>query len=1156
MELNMRWNMLLLLILTHASILLTSALEENSENSKTLKVTIGSHPARPVLTGTLTIPCHIRYQSPSEVISAGRQAVLATPRIKWSFISQGKEVEILVARGRKVKISEGYRTRALMPHYAESVNDATLILNSLITNDSGIYRCYVQHGIEDDYDMLEVKVKGVVFLYREGTARYAYTFSMAQEACNRIKATIATPEQLLAAYHSGYEQCDAGWISDQTVRYPIQIPRDGCYGDMDGFPGVRNYGVLDPDDMYDVYCYVEELNGEVFLGSTPNKFTLQEARDYCKRLGTNIATTGQLYAAWNQGFDLCSPGWLSDGSVRYPIVTPRERCGGNASGVKTIFMFRNQTGFPDSMAKYDVYCFRDKSRITPQNLDDGQPAPVEKVQNIITLTESFKKLMFPEGIAENEAQGYVDTIPLNKTKMADSQQILEELRETITKEQESTLQESTPTIKSSTSNSYLSYSPVVMEQEQEDDKEAETAKEDASFTQKTPETKVAFIPQNKSVFTLQETTSSMLEESVAVPTQQVPGDSTTEVVLVNVDAESDYFYDNITNLPDEFGSEESETLNQTFNTTTQSPKRSLETDQLTNNHGEKENEEVYNISVTTTKQSEASSNPVYPTQAAYVTSLAGSGIENKDGGNLLLHSTGDIDDTSSGGFPNLVTPGEFSISSSGAGAQVFEASGHGDNLFTEDLNISPKPFVSLLKELVTSEFPVSTKPPMYSVDTRLDRSKDAHTNLFTTQVDSSLETSGQSSSQATLEEASGDGSGSLWAESSGQTNSTQDASTNIVEHSGNPTSHPDITQITQSVAHSTKFFGKNPVDKKDENLETATVQISQLKSSSVISTERQENINENSLSSTALPNSNSREVMTVSPVYYVPLRHTLSPSPTDGSEDSTTHILEKTANPNVSMSATSPPPAMPTERAILGASINLSDVCYPNPCGNGGTCIDEEDGDFLCLCLPGYTGKICEINVEKCLGDWDAFQGFCYKHFHARRSWEEAENFCREAGGHLTSIMTPEEQEFLSNKYNDYQWTGLNDRTIEGDFQWSDGNPLLFENWAHGQPDSYFLSGENCVVMVGHNEGKWSDVPCNYHLPFVCKMGLVSCGPPPDVPNATMYGRPKSTYQINSVIGYGCKDGFLQRNSPIIRCQADGFWEEPQLSCIPNASFQ
>lgn len=60
---------------------------------------------------------------------------------------------------------------------------------------------------------------GVVFLYREGSARYAFSFAGAQEACARIGARIATPEQLYAAYLGGYEQCDAGWLSDQTVRW-------------------------------------------------------------------------------------------------------------------------------------------------------------------------------------------------------------------------------------------------------------------------------------------------------------------------------------------------------------------------------------------------------------------------------------------------------------------------------------------------------------------------------------------------------------------------------------------------------------------------------------------------------------------------------------------------------------------------------------------------------------------------------------------------------------------------------------------------------------------------------------------------------------------------------------------------------------------------
>ncbi|XP_056401157.1 brevican core protein isoform X2 [Hyla sarda] len=738
----MKLNLLLLFMSALTSQALTSDMDGGSKDYKSLRVLIGNSTTKAVLSGTLTIPCHITYQSEPEDIGAGRRAVLATPRVKWTYISNGKEVEIVVARGHKVKISEGYKSRASLPEYSTSAHDATLVLKELISNDSGIYRCHVQHGIEDDYAMVEVKVKGVVFLYREGISRYAYTFPMAQEACTRIKAHIATADQLLAAYHGGYEQCDAGWIADQTVRYPIQTPREGCYGDMDGFPGVRNYGVLEPDDLYDVYCYVEEPEGQIFLSTSPMKFTLEEAKEHCRTLGTEIATTGQLYAAWSEGLDQCNPGWLSDGSVRYPIVAPRERCGGNSPGVKTIFQFRNQTGFPNSKEKYDVYCFKGKDIVPTHD------PPVSGHRDVITVTESFEELKFLDVKAENEAQGLVDSIPLNETYVTKANQERKE---------------------------------------------------------------------------------------------------------------------NATILNDQQGSPPS---------------------------------------------------PPYPTT------------------------------------PTL------------------------ESIVSDEEDLSPA---------------LASFPPYE------DHSDD--------------------SEESTL----------------------------------GYTINMPVIQSSQE-----DKVGLVPENKSSE----------------------------------------------------------------------------------------------PTGRAMEGTVLATADICYPNPCKNGGTCIDEEDGEFRCLCLPGYIGIVCDINVEKCLDYWDTFQGFCYKHFFDRKSWEEAETQCREYGGHLVSIVTPEEQDFVNNQYKDYQWTGLNDRTIEGDFQWSDGNPLLFEKWKQGQPDSYFLSGEDCVVMGFHDGGLWSDVPCNYHLPYTCKMGLVSCGPPPEVANASIYGRPKTRYPIGSVVGYRCDEGFVQRNLPVIKCQSDGVWEEPQINCL------
>uniref|UniRef100_A0A3B4BCX6 Uncharacterized protein n=1 Tax=Periophthalmus magnuspinnatus TaxID=409849 RepID=A0A3B4BCX6_9GOBI len=297
----------------------------------------------------VTLPCFMSLS----MVSAGIE-----PRVKWSVVSGGIEQQILVARGQRVKVHEMFKDRAALLSYTSSPDDLTLWLSDVRSSDSGHYRCEVQQGLEDASDIVQLKVKGVVFHYRDAMGRYAFSFPQAQTACEAIGAEMATPDHLLAAYHDGYEQCDAGWLADQSVRYPIQKPREGCYGDMDGRPGVRNYGTMDPNSLYDVYCYIDHMDGEVFFQPVLQQLSFLEAQSHCSDLGAELASTAQLYLAWSEGMDRCSPGWLSDGSVRYPIVTPRERCGGSQPGVKTVYRFSNQTGFPEPSSLHDVYCFR------------------------------------------------------------------------------------------------------------------------------------------------------------------------------------------------------------------------------------------------------------------------------------------------------------------------------------------------------------------------------------------------------------------------------------------------------------------------------------------------------------------------------------------------------------------------------------------------------------------------------------------------------------------------------------------------------------------------------------------------------------------------------------------------------------------------------
>ncbi|MEQ2185143.1 hypothetical protein GOODEAATRI_015181, partial [Goodea atripinnis] len=88
-------------------------------------------------------------------------------------------------------------------------------------------------------------------------------------------------------------------------------------------PGVRTYGVRNPLETYDVYCYVDKLDGEVFYAPAGDKLTFLEAIEECKKHKAILASTGQLHAAWRMGLDRCDYGWLSDGSVRHPVTLPR-----------------------------------------------------------------------------------------------------------------------------------------------------------------------------------------------------------------------------------------------------------------------------------------------------------------------------------------------------------------------------------------------------------------------------------------------------------------------------------------------------------------------------------------------------------------------------------------------------------------------------------------------------------------------------------------------------------------------------------------------------------------------------------------------------------------------------------------------------------------
>ncbi|XP_057196596.1 hyaluronan and proteoglycan link protein 2 isoform X2 [Triplophysa rosa] len=273
-------------------------------------------------------------------------------RVKWTKIEPlktGVQNIVLITTGHEDKKygSLGPRASLLRAHSL----DVSLRLTDLELEDDGSYRCELINGIEDENVIITLRIEGVVFPYQSQRGRYRFTFFNAQEACAEQDATLATHKQLYRAWTEGLDWCNAGWLNDGTVHYPILHPRPACGGGL--LPGIRSYGPRHrAQEQFDAFCFTSTTKGSVFYIPGPLNFV--EAEHACRKEGAGLARVGQIYSSWKfQMLDRCDGGWLQDGSVRFPIINPRERCGGVTElGIRSF-------GYPSKSSRlYGVYCYR------------------------------------------------------------------------------------------------------------------------------------------------------------------------------------------------------------------------------------------------------------------------------------------------------------------------------------------------------------------------------------------------------------------------------------------------------------------------------------------------------------------------------------------------------------------------------------------------------------------------------------------------------------------------------------------------------------------------------------------------------------------------------------------------------------------------------
>jgi hypothetical protein len=125
------------------------------------------------------------------------------------------------------------------------------------------------------------------------------------------------------------------------------------------------------------------------------------------------------------------------------------------------------------------------------------------------------------------------------------------------------------------------------------------------------------------------------------------------------------------------------------------------------------------------------------------------------------------------------------------------------------------------------------------------------------------------------------------------------------------------------------------------------------------------------------------------------------------------------------------------------------------------------------------------------------FGGSCYQAFGELASWDIAEQRCSAWGGHLASVQSLDEDEFLDDwpaqlgiTFADGSgiWLGGTDADVEGDFRWLDDSSLSFLGWAPNQPDNG--AGIDCIEKRNDGTALWYDRRCGDTLPYLCERPL------------------------------------------------------------------
>lgn len=168
------------------------------------------------------------------------------------------------------------------------------------------------------------------------------------------------------------------------------------------------------------------------------------------------------------------------------------------------------------------------------------------------------------------------------------------------------------------------------------------------------------------------------------------------------------------------------------------------------------------------------------------------------------------------------------------------------------------------------------------------------------------------------------------------------------------------------------------------------------------------------------------------------------------------------------------------------------------------------------------------------------YNGHTYKIFDQSMTWDEAKVYCENLGGHLVTITSQGEQDFIESVIKDgeksYYFAGGQRISGKGtkEFEWVTGEKWDYTNWGSGEPNNQW--NEEPALMLyrvskSFSLGQWNDSPISGyswdkdfsldHYGFICEWDTDDVGGEPTVTGPTYasgYDSKKDKYHFLNIV--------------------------------------